>query len=241
MEELTSHRIFEVAIIVFSLFQQGNNNAIAKSGAPNHTVSNTISDIAFFIPGVTASLVVFLVFGTTKSWRQYRDLVVGGCGVRRRIYERRIRISEEGDNSGGLEFERLPSLPNRKSEDNAINAERRVRLFVTSMPKEPEAQGALPPIITEPESLSNTRAPITARNVDFYNPRFVGTSASVPLSKTNGPRLTSAVVPAGLPVKENEEDAMVQYGPVDEERGHGGDEGTGGSRFVSEQLPKNES
>ncbi|CZR61688.1 uncharacterized protein PAC_11585 [Phialocephala subalpina] len=107
--------IFEIAIIVFSPFQQGNNTAITKSGAPNHTVSNTISDILFFTPGVTASLVVFLVFGTTKSWRQYRDLVVGGCGVKRRTYERRMRRSEEGDNSGGLEFERLPSLPDRTS------------------------------------------------------------------------------------------------------------------------------
>ena len=126
-------------IIVFSLFQQGNYKAIAKSGAPNHTVSNTISDILFFIPGVTASLVVFLVFGTTKSWKQYRDLVAGGCGVRKRICERRMRRSSEaGENSRAIEFEHLSSLPNQTSDDNAIEVERRVRMFVTSVEQKPE-------------------------------------------------------------------------------------------------------
>lgn len=211
--------IFEVAIIVFSLFQQGNNKAIAESGAPNHTVSNTISDILFFIPGVTASLVVFLVFGTTKSWRQYRDLVVGGCDVKRRIYERQIRRSEEGDNSGGLEFERLPSLPNRTSEENAIKAERRVRMFVTSMPQKPEGHNAVAsPSIPTPESSNPTRAPSRPMNIDFHKPRFIDMSQSVPQSPTT--TANSAVIPSGLAVREhNEEDPIIQYGAVEEERG----------------------
>jgi hypothetical protein len=225
--------IFEVAIIVFSLFQQRNNNAIAKSGAPNHTVSNTISDLLFFIPGVTASLVVFLVFGTTKSWRQYRDLVVGGCGVKRRMYERRIRRSEEGDNSGGLEFERLPSLPNRTSEDNAIKAERRVRMFVTSISVEPEGQGAiLSPTVAAPESSVHTQALSAPRNIDFQKRRFIDMSQSAPPSPTNGSRSTSGVIPISMAAKQHMEDPVIQHRPVDEEQD------PESRRFVNERLPR---
>jgi len=76
------NRLFEAAIVIFTLFQASNNASLAASGGPNHSVQNAIADILFFIPGVTASLVVFLVFGTTKSWRQYRDLVVSACGIK---------------------------------------------------------------------------------------------------------------------------------------------------------------
>jgi hypothetical protein len=230
---LISPRIFEVAIIVFSLFQQGNNKAIAESGAPNHTVSNTISDILFFIPGVTASLVVFLVFGTTKSWRQYRDLVVGGCGIRRRIYEQRIRRSEEGDNSGGLEFERLPSLPNRTSEDNTIKAERRVRMFVTSKPPESTEQevSASPSIAANGHSSQHTRAPSPPLNIDSDKPRSVDMSRFVPAFQPNDTK--SAAIPINLADREYHEDPEIQSGPADEERGV---ERHGSRRFVSERL-----
>src|SRR5207244_407610 len=98
---------------------------------PNFSTSNTISDIVLFIPGVTASLVAFLVFGTTKSWRQYRDLIVGGCGMRRRLIEKRVQRSEETSRSQGLEFQRLDSLPRRGSEEiRRKDAENRVRMFV---------------------------------------------------------------------------------------------------------------
>jgi hypothetical protein len=230
--------IFEVAIIVFSLFQQSNNKTIAESGKPNHTITNTISDILFFIPGVTASLVVFLVFGTTKSWRQYRDLVIGGCGVKRRMYARRIRRAEEGDNSGGLEFERLPSLPNQTSEDNAIKMEKRVRMFVTSIPQEHEGYNStISPSTTTAESSTHTRAPSRPVDLDFHNPRFAETSQSVPRFPTTAANL--AAVPTDL-VRPVSQDPVIQYGPVDEERGL--DKQAGQSlnegRFVSERLPK---
>jgi hypothetical protein len=64
---LIKYRIFEAAIIIFNVFQSGNNASIAASGGPNLTVGNAIIDICLFIPGVTASLITFAVFGTTKS------------------------------------------------------------------------------------------------------------------------------------------------------------------------------
>lgn len=235
--------IFEVAIIIFDIFQQGNNKSIALSGAPNHSVSNTISDILFFIPGVTASLVVFLVFGTTKSWRQYRDLVVGGCGIRTKIYERRIQRASATP-PPGLEFERLPSLPNRPSEDNAIKVERRVRMFVTSMPQEP--QGHNPQVstaVTAAES-SNTGRPA---KIEFHKPRFVDMAMSVPPSPRPDAGLAVSPIDLTWPVSQ---DPVIQYGAVEDERrptetnmnitNLGKPQDRDERRFVSERLPKND-
>jgi hypothetical protein len=80
---------------------------------------------------VTASLVAFLVFGTTKSWRQYRDLVTGGCGVKRKIIQKKTQRSEEARRNQGLEFQRLDSRPRRESQEiKRKDAENRVRMFV---------------------------------------------------------------------------------------------------------------
>ncbi|CAL3967470.1 unnamed protein product [Diplocarpon coronariae] len=124
--------IFELAIIVFTLFQSGNNAAIAYSGKPDFSISNAIHDIVFFIPGVTASLAAFLVFGTTKSWRQYRDLVTGGCGLRARMLYKRRQRNEEVTTHQGLGLQRLPSLTRKASEEQlkvVQEYEDRVRMF----------------------------------------------------------------------------------------------------------------
>lgn len=124
------HRVFEAAIIVFNFFEASNNRAIAASGEPNLAVGSAIVDICLFIPGVTASLVAFLVFGTTKSWRQYRDLVVGGCDIRSKLLLKKRQ--REGGNAQGLEFQRLPSIRNRPSvevDKRKEDLENRVRMF----------------------------------------------------------------------------------------------------------------
>jgi hypothetical protein len=124
------------------VFQSGNNAAIARSGGPNHTIGNTIADIVFFIPGVTASLVVFIVFGTTKSWRQYRDLITGGCGQKMTLQEKQLKHAG-GDNTNRLEFERLPSLLDRPPLEITIKGkelESRVRMFSPVSAKKSNAQ-----------------------------------------------------------------------------------------------------
>ncbi|KAF4626181.1 hypothetical protein G7Y89_g11983 [Cudoniella acicularis] len=124
--------LFEIAIIVFNLFQLSNNASIAASGGPNLNPNSAITDIVFFIPGVTTSLVAFLVFGTTKSWRQYRDLVLGGCGLKRKILSKRRQRDEEANPDQSLEFQRLPSITHRPSEEERQRGqelESRVKMF----------------------------------------------------------------------------------------------------------------
>ncbi|KAG9247384.1 hypothetical protein BJ878DRAFT_191332 [Calycina marina] len=106
--------VFEVMIIVFSLTQVNYFNAILASGGPNLEASSATSDILFFMPGVTSSLVVYLVFGTSKSYKQYIELVLGCCGLRLNIQRRR---KENPSQPRALEFDRLDSISNNEARD----------------------------------------------------------------------------------------------------------------------------
>ncbi|CAG8972477.1 hypothetical protein HYALB_00001167 [Hymenoscyphus albidus] len=127
---------FVVAVVFFNFFHLAMKASLALSGGPNLEPSSAITDLAFFAPGVTASLVTFLVFGTTKSWRQYRDLVFSGCGIMTAIKHKRSRqAAENSQKEQSLEFARLPSLPSltRKLSDEerarGKEIESRVRMF----------------------------------------------------------------------------------------------------------------
>jgi hypothetical protein len=180
---------------VFSLFQANNNASIAASGGPNFTVSSTISDIVFFIPGVTASLVAFLVFGTTKSWRQYRDLVIGGCGIKRKVIEKKVRRTEEASRSQGLEFQRLDSLPRHQSQEiRQKDTENRVRMFVKETGPQ-DSDGSNSPVASSGPS-THSRAESVGRK-----PMAAGRAASKQLS--------SAVVEVTFSIEQEEE--VIQY------------------------------
>jgi hypothetical protein len=216
---LTSTRIFQIAIIVFSLFQASNNAAIAASGRPNLTVQNTIVDIVLFIPGVTASLVAFLIFGTTKSWRQYRDLFVSGCGMKRKLLEKKIQRDEESSRSQGLEFERLPSLPNTRSEAfQGKEVEDRIRMFV----RESRFPGA--------PSFSTDSSGPSARSKTGSEPRIL--QFHKPLPPKTSKEDTSRVTEVGLSF-ENE---LAQYERLEAE--HRQKDATESRRFVMERLPQ---
>ncbi|KAI1006028.1 hypothetical protein K3495_g2192 [Podosphaera aphanis] len=75
---------FEVVIIFFTLYQVDSNAGIAASGQPDMSVDTAETEALLFLPGVSASLLAFCVFGTTKSWRAYRDLFSRGRGPRRK-------------------------------------------------------------------------------------------------------------------------------------------------------------
>ncbi|TGO52245.1 hypothetical protein BCON_0145g00270 [Botryotinia convoluta] len=102
---------FEVVLIIVSLFSEQNFQKLAKSSSPDFSISSCITDIILFIPGVTASLLVFLVFGTAKSFTQYKDLILSCCGQRTKFPKSKRRgVMRSGDEEQGTEFQRLPSM-----------------------------------------------------------------------------------------------------------------------------------
>lgn len=137
------NRIFEAAIIIFSVVKKGNEAEIVRSGGPDYSIGSAKADIAFFIPGATASLVVFLVFGTTKSWREYRDLILGVCSIRRRYLERRLPPIRDGD----VELDELPTVRNMPTSlalaAKSKEVEDRVIMFRAMSPNQTESVTAL--------------------------------------------------------------------------------------------------
>ncbi|KAF8851897.1 hypothetical protein BDZ45DRAFT_129285 [Acephala macrosclerotiorum] len=252
--------LFEVATIVFTLFQANNNAAIAASGKPNHSVSNTISDILLFVPGVTASLVAFLVFGTTKNWRQYRDLVVGGCGIRKKMLVKKVRRAEESARvrTQGLEFERLPSLQKSPSEEERKKGKEavdRVRMFVKEIgPRDDSSNEG------EGSGTSGSRVETEARVVQFHRPmpsltysnkstvdpmspispksrsRQNTVTAISPAYLSHSRHNTSNTIEAGLSFEP--EDQVIQYErPESQQQGHSRQTSEEPRRFVMERLP----
>ncbi|KAF7870550.1 hypothetical protein EAF04_004294 [Stromatinia cepivora] len=127
--------VLEVVLIIFSLYSAKKFQKLAKSSSPDFSTSSCIIDIILFIPGVTTSFLVFLVFGTTKSPRQYKDLVSSGCGHRTKFPKSRRRgVMGSGDEEQGTEFQRLPSVTTKvlaltPEEQAVVEAKTRGMLF----------------------------------------------------------------------------------------------------------------
>lgn len=86
---------FGVLLISNYKYQVLRHNKLLANKGPDLEVRSTISDILLFIPGVTPSLVVYLVFGTTKPCKQYIELIRGCCGLRKKIQHKENSVSDE--------------------------------------------------------------------------------------------------------------------------------------------------
>lgn len=76
--------VSQIMIIPLLLYRLRTNQIMVKSGKPDMSINGAIVESLLFIPGVSTSLVAFLVFGTTKSFSEYRNLLLCGCSATRR-------------------------------------------------------------------------------------------------------------------------------------------------------------
>lgn len=138
----------------------------------------------------------FLVFGTTKSWRQYSDLVLGDCGMSRKLIETRVQRSEEASRGQGLEFQRLDSQGRQSEEIKRKDAENRVRMFVRET-------GTADLDKSEPSTSSGPSTHVQAgiRQVQFNRPL-----PAVPLAPKQP---SSGFIEVSTSVKQ--EDEVIQY------------------------------
>lgn len=70
-----------------------NNDQTASEETVNLRTSNAISDIQAFIPGVSACILAFVVFGTTKAFRDYFYTNLVPRSIRRKIRNRHSKTS----------------------------------------------------------------------------------------------------------------------------------------------------
>ncbi|KAK6194236.1 Chromosome transmission fidelity protein 18 [Pestalotiopsis sp. IQ-011] len=89
--------IFECSITTFQVTGQQNNSVDYLSDAPNTSASKAIRVAVQDLPGVTASLVPFIVFGTTRPFREKMyDTFVPRWWRRRGEDERRKKRRDTG-------------------------------------------------------------------------------------------------------------------------------------------------
>ncbi|RDL37488.1 uncharacterized protein BP5553_04921 [Venustampulla echinocandica] len=199
---------FEATVVTFTLVQNYNVTSANAAGEPDHSTTGAIVDIVLFIPGATVSLAVFLVFGTTRSWRQYRDLIFCGCGSRTGTLPKSEQRSEIGiQGAQDLEFQRLPSITHRPSVEEAARKwelERRVRMF-SGGHNAVVAPGLAPVVthITDPSSRISRGSTTKTQRLHRPFPSITSISA------------TSRVVELGLGL--DIDDLVIQYErPIDE-------------------------
>ncbi|TKA73602.1 hypothetical protein B0A55_05714 [Friedmanniomyces simplex] len=76
---------FEVTIVCFELADSQSARFLAQQAQPDYSTASAVTTILLFMPGVTQSLVAFLLFGTTAHFRKrYRDFFHAAVRVRRR-------------------------------------------------------------------------------------------------------------------------------------------------------------
>ncbi|KAK4163251.1 hypothetical protein QBC43DRAFT_68789 [Cladorrhinum sp. PSN259] len=63
--------LFQLVVVNFQVRAAGTNNAENIPEAPDLSAGRAISDCVLYIPGATAGLLTFLVFGTTRNFRDY--------------------------------------------------------------------------------------------------------------------------------------------------------------------------
>ncbi|QSZ36485.1 hypothetical protein DSL72_006365 [Monilinia vaccinii-corymbosi] len=103
--------VFEAVLVIFSLYSEDNAQKVGESLSPDFSIAGCITEIILFTPGVTTSMLIFLVFGTAKSFRQYKELITSCCGRRTQFPKsKRRRVMLTGGEERGTEFQRLPSM-----------------------------------------------------------------------------------------------------------------------------------
>ncbi|WYZ45328.1 hypothetical protein EsH8_VIII_000644 [Colletotrichum jinshuiense] len=63
--------IFQVVTILFQVSSAQENSRVSMSDGPDLSTERLHLDLILFLPGVSASLLTFVVFGTTKTFRDY--------------------------------------------------------------------------------------------------------------------------------------------------------------------------
>lgn len=65
------HRVFQLMVILSEISNALSNDETLGHKTVNLRASQAVADIQAFIPGVSASILAFVVFGTTKTFRDY--------------------------------------------------------------------------------------------------------------------------------------------------------------------------
>lgn len=90
---ILNHRVFQLIVLMQQVaFRLGNMHTMSEKTV-DLTPRNAIVDIESFLPGVSASVLAFIVFGTTKTFRDFFYAKLVPRSIRRKIRAKRNRPS----------------------------------------------------------------------------------------------------------------------------------------------------
>lgn len=92
-DSILNHRAFQLIFLMQQVaFRLGNMHTMSEKTV-DLTPRNAIVDIESFLPGVSASVLAFIVFGTTKTFRDFFYAKLVPRSIRRKIRAKRNRPS----------------------------------------------------------------------------------------------------------------------------------------------------
>lgn len=143
---------FEIFLISFEINRYHKTKNAKIAGAPDFGIRASVVDVLNYLPGVTASLLAFLLFGTTAQQRaMYRPMLAALHPTRWRSRPKSARFSGNVD-----QWHRMQSGESRPSEqtthgDIEMQLPRRkdkvVRTIVTTVEREEALLSPSPPDI----------------------------------------------------------------------------------------------
>jgi hypothetical protein len=97
------YSIFQLVVINYQIRAAGNNRPDTVPPEPDLSIDRAKGDFTLFAPGPTAVLFIFLVFGTTRTFRQTMWNLFIPRSIRDKVAERerQKQLQRRGDTTGG--------------------------------------------------------------------------------------------------------------------------------------------
>ncbi|KAK3390309.1 hypothetical protein B0H63DRAFT_110867 [Podospora didyma] len=111
---------FELVVIFFQLRAAGNNTRQNIPAEPDLTAAKAIGDFALFLPGVTACPLAFVVFGTTRTFRDYMwTLFTPKSFQEKRLARRRARKPSRSDAAASVPRQQQQQQQRRQKDEES--------------------------------------------------------------------------------------------------------------------------
>ncbi|KAK7432655.1 hypothetical protein QQZ08_000864 [Neonectria magnoliae] len=98
---------FQLVTIMSEMISQGKNNRGNLKDTADLSLQQAKSDFVFFLPGATPPLVAFIVFGTTRPFREYLWAICVPTCLKGRLGRREPKSAHGTSPSQGSRFQEL--------------------------------------------------------------------------------------------------------------------------------------
>ncbi|KAK1834335.1 hypothetical protein QBC39DRAFT_25543 [Podospora conica] len=121
--------LFEVVVVTFQLRASSTNTIENIPETPDLSAGRAIADFARFAPGVTAGPLMFIIFGTTRTFREYMARIFLPEALRARLDARRAHKRKPSGGSVVVNSGLPPPVPPKPSPGGGPDLEAGARYY----------------------------------------------------------------------------------------------------------------